>query len=190
MESPASPRLGVNAVILDRNRILLLQREDFHIWCLPGGLLELGESAAQGVIREAYEETGIEIELIRLVGVYSRPRWIAGAGHVLTFLARPVGGTLRHQPDEALDARYFDLDALPELLLWGHRRQIADALSGVGGSAVRSSHQSLPADWSITSRWDLYERRDGSGLPRDDFYRELEARVGPDEMSLDVEEIR
>lgn len=190
MDTPTSPRLGANAVILDGNRILLLQREDFHIWCLPGGLLELGESAADGVIREVHEETGIHIELVRLVGVYSRPYWIAGAGHVLTFLARPVGGALQHQPDEALDARYFDVGALPDVLLWGHRCQIADALSGVGGSAVRSSGQSLPVDWSITSRWDLYERRDKSGLPRDEFYRNMEARVGQDEMSLDVDEIR
>jgi ADP-ribose pyrophosphatase YjhB (NUDIX family) len=65
--------LGVNVAVIEDGRVLLTQREDFEVWCLPGGQVESGESLAQAAVREVREETGLHIELLRLVGIYSRP---------------------------------------------------------------------------------------------------------------------
>lgn len=84
--------LGVNISIIQNGKILLTKREDFEVWCLPGGAVDEGESLAQAAIREAREETGLEVELTRLVGVYSRPSWNGPGMHIVSFVARPVGG--------------------------------------------------------------------------------------------------
>ncbi len=62
--------LGVTVAVIDEDRILLTKREDFEVWCLPGGGVDPGESVAQAAIREAREETGLEVQLTRLVGIY------------------------------------------------------------------------------------------------------------------------
>ena len=64
------PTLGVNIAIIPDDKILLTERTDFEVWCLPGGEVEPGESLAQAALRETREETGLEVELTRLVGVY------------------------------------------------------------------------------------------------------------------------
>ncbi|SRR6266704_1975788 len=69
------PGVYAKVVVIDAGRILLVQREDFKTWGLPGGHVEDGESVAQAAVREVLEETGFEVELTRLVGIYIRPRW-------------------------------------------------------------------------------------------------------------------
>jgi ADP-ribose pyrophosphatase YjhB (NUDIX family) len=86
-------KLGANVAIIQSGRILLTKREDFEVWCLPGGHIDPRESLAQTAIREAHEETGLDIELLRLVGVYSRLSE-GGDMHLALFAARPIGGTL------------------------------------------------------------------------------------------------
>ena len=88
------PSLGVNIAIIRSGRILLTKREDLEVWCLPGGGVGAGESVAQAAVRESCEETGLEVQLIRLVGLYSRPGWRDGGDHVVLFAASPVGGVL------------------------------------------------------------------------------------------------
>jgi 8-oxo-dGTP pyrophosphatase MutT (NUDIX family) len=68
-------RLGCSAAIFDesRTRILLTRRADNGEWCLPGGLVEPGESVEETCIREVWEETGLHIKVTQLVGVYSNP---------------------------------------------------------------------------------------------------------------------
>jgi hypothetical protein len=73
----------------------------------------------------------VDVELTRLVGVYSRPNWRRGGDHSVLFAARPVGGELRTVTDETLDAAYFDPAELPDALLWYHHQRILDALGGV-----------------------------------------------------------
>ena len=68
-------RVGCSAVIFDENRkkVLLTQRTDNGRWCVPGGALESGESAAEACEREVWEETGLKVRATRLIGVYSNP---------------------------------------------------------------------------------------------------------------------
>jgi 8-oxo-dGTP pyrophosphatase MutT (NUDIX family) len=131
------PIFGPTVVVVQAGRVLLQLREDTATWCLPGGAIEPGESLAEAAVREVREETGLEVVLECVVGVYSKPRWRRGGGHDVVFRARPVGGDLsRADPAETLDVRYFAPDALPERLWWTHRRMLADALAGAVGVAV------------------------------------------------------
>ncbi len=179
------PTLGATVAIIQAGQILLTKREDFEVWCLPGGAVDPGESVAQAAIREAFEETGLEVQLTRLVGVYSKPGWSGGSLHLILFAAQPVGGRLQPAAAEVLDARYFARDALPEPLLLGHREQILDALNGVSGVA-----RAYTANWPLKqpmTRQELYQARDRSGLSRQQFYIQY-LQPPSEEMRLEVGE--
>lgn len=156
--------LDATAVILDAGRVLLLRRADFRTWALPGGGVEAGESAAQAAIREVREETGLDVALTALVGLYALPHWI-GNTHSAVFAARVCGGALRPHPSEALGAGYFPLDRLPAHLNWWHRQPIRDAAAGVGGSAVWYQDLRWPRTWPAPR--DVLALRDGGALPED-----------------------
>lgn len=154
------PTLGTNIAILAADRILLIQQADFGLWALPGGGVDAGESVAEAAIREAREETGLEVRLTRLVGVYSLPQWHQGGNHTILFTAEPVGGALlQGVTSEALDARYFASVALPDALVWWHRQRILDALQGVGGGNAWSQHAIWPFAPEIT-RQEIYRLRE------------------------------
>ena len=97
------PTYGVEIAVFDAGKVLLIKRRDLQVWALPGGGSDAGESVAQAAVRETREETGLEVELQHLVGVYSRPTWCQGGDHDLLFSARPVGGELIKEGDETLD---------------------------------------------------------------------------------------
>jgi ADP-ribose pyrophosphatase YjhB (NUDIX family) len=179
------PTLGVEIAILCSGQILLTQREDFETWCLPGGNVDAGESAAQAAVREAREETGLDVQLERLVGIYSMPRWGRGGAHVVVFAARPVGGSVQPQAGEVVAARYFEPDALPEPLLAWHGQRIRDALNGVGGSVAWSQAVVWPFEPDVT-RPALYELRDRSGLSRQEFYLHHFGQAGRADETLEV----
>src|SRR6478752_950065 len=72
---PKRPILGVGAIIIDSGRVLLVERGREPLkgyWSLPGGVLEVGEKLADGVRRETFEETGLEIELLSVVEIFER----------------------------------------------------------------------------------------------------------------------
>ena len=131
------PTYGAEMAIIESGKVLLIKRRDFAVWALPGGAIDAGESAAEAAVREAREETGLDVELLHMVGVYSRPAWSEGGDHDLLFAARPIGGTLISTSDETLDADFFAPDALPEPLIYWYRQRIIDALSGARGIARR-----------------------------------------------------
>jgi ADP-ribose pyrophosphatase YjhB (NUDIX family) len=162
------PTLGVLAVVIENDRILLTQRDDFAVWCLPGGAIEDGESLEQAAMRETFEETGVQARLTRLVGVYSQPHWHHGGHHFALFAGEPIGGALRLQAGETIDLGFFDPRALPEPLVWWHLQPIADALGGLGGVA-----RIIPGRWPFDirlNRDEIYALRDRSGLSRQEFY--------------------
>ena len=69
-DRPAPIPVGDAAVIDDDGRILLVQRADNQKWAMPGGAMDVGETPAEGVVREAFEETGVRCEVVALVGVF------------------------------------------------------------------------------------------------------------------------
>ena len=170
------PQFGVDVAIMNEGKILLTQREDFEVWCLPGGLVEKGESLVQTARREVLEETGLEVSIERLVGIYSMPGWSNGGSHEITFAGRPSGGELRPDPHEVLAAGWFGPDDLPEAVIPWQLQQIRDALAGVGGSAAWRQEFSWPFP-PESGRKEIYRMRDESGLSRQDFYRKHLARV-------------
>lgn len=163
--------LAVNVAVLHENKILLTQREDFETWILPSGGVEEGESLAQAAIRETKEETGLDVELTRLVGVYSRLGSFS-PGYMVLFAARPIGGEIQCQPGETIAVEWFDFDQLPSPLSAGHKRRIADAISGASGVAVLQEIN-LPEFSTSLSREQLVEMQTQSGLSRQEFYVKL-----------------
>jgi ADP-ribose pyrophosphatase YjhB (NUDIX family) len=162
------PVPAVIVALIDDGKILLTRREDFEVWCLPGGAVEEGESLAEAAIREAREETGLEVELTRLVGVYSRIGGMNHDVHAILFAARPVGGELKLQQGETIEIKYFPFTEIPDDLLFEHKRRIQDAIHEVSGIAVRQE-LSLPMESRLT-RQELYTLRDQSGMTRKQFY--------------------
>ena len=109
-EFPESPIVGVGAVVVDRGRVLLVQRRHEPSkgkWSLPGGILELGEALAEGVAREVLEETGLVVETVELVELIDRIQQEDGqAGArvqyhyvIADYLCRVVGGALQAATD-------------------------------------------------------------------------------------------
>src|SRR5438034_900415 len=117
-------RIGVYALIFEEERVLLAHRRDIDWWNLPGGGMELGETVEEAICREVREETGLEVVVEYLVGVYSKPQ---KQEVVLTFRCRATGGTLT-ATDESRACRYFALDTLPLNTLPKHRQRVEDAL--------------------------------------------------------------
>lgn len=165
------PNLAVNVAVLHEGKILLTQREDFETWILPSGGVDDGESLAQAAIRETKEETGLDVELTRLVGVYSRlGSW--WNGYMVLFAAKPVGGEIKCQEGETIAVQWFAFDQLPGPLSLGHQRRIQDAIEGVRGAVVLQEMK-LPKIPREHTREELYELRDRSGLPRQEFYLQM-----------------
>ena len=162
-------KVGVNIAIIQDDRILLTKREDFGVWCLPGGHVDKGESVAQAAIRETVEETGLTVRLTKLVGIYSIPKAKAWVNLIILFVAEPIEGTLKVQESEVVDVAFFHFDEVPANLLWGHRQRILDALYGNERNIVWLQH--VPFD-SATDRQELYKMRDESGLSREEFYQQ------------------
>ena len=160
--------LAVNVAVIHENKILLTQRDDFETWVLPSGGVEDGESIAKAALRETKEETGLDVELIRLVGVYSRISNISHV-HAILFTAKPVGGEIKCQEGETIAVEWFAFDELPSPLSAGHKRRIEDAISGMSGVAVLQEFK-LPEMTEGITRKELVELRDNSGLSRQDFY--------------------
>lgn len=167
--------LAAIVAVIDNGKVLLTKREDFEVWCLPGGGVEDGESLAEAAIREAKEETGVDVELTRLVGVYSRIGGMWSDVHAVLFAARPIGGELRLQPGETVEVKYFPFEEVPDNVLFGHKKRIEDAINDVSGVAVK---QELNIFEEVKpTRKELYAMRDRSGLPRQQFYLERIARA-------------
>ena len=179
------PTLGVNIAIIQNGEILLTKRRDFPVWCLPGGGVDDGESLAQATIREAREETGLDVALTQLVGLYSRPNWRNGGAHEVLFAARSVRGVLQCATDETVDARYFGPDKLPEPLLRWHYRRIFDALGGAA-AVVRRQNIGWPSSIGAKTRQELYELRDRGEVPMQAFLERFCGQPMPGDDRLQV----
>ncbi len=114
-------------VTIEGKLVAVLRRNEPHrgMAALPGGFVELGETAEQAVVREVREETGLETTVVRLVGVYSDPHRDP-RGHTVSvaYALELVGGTLR-AGDDARDVTLIDPDRLPPMA-FDHARIVAD----------------------------------------------------------------
>lgn len=118
--------IGVFGIIFDeQKRVLLVHRRDYDLWNLPGGTLEDFESPANAVNREVKEETGLEVEVVKLLGVYNKEN---KNDIVFSFLCKVVGGEITLN-DEADKIEYFEIDKLPANTVPKQVERIKDALS-------------------------------------------------------------
>jgi len=102
--------IGVFAIILDnKKRFLLCHRRDHDLWNLPGGGLEKGESPWEGVIRETKEETGLDVEIERVSGIYYKPE---KDEIVFQFVCKKIAGEIKLN-DEADKIEYFAYEYIP-----------------------------------------------------------------------------
>jgi 8-oxo-dGTP diphosphatase len=137
---------AASAIVRDEaGRVLLIRRGGGEGWSLPGGGMEPGDTIAGCVVREAFEETGLHVEPVRLVGVYSDPAF----QHVtypngdqvhyvsFSFECRVVGGTLAPDGDESLEVAYLAPGELPDSIWPGHVIRIRDALAGCESAFFR-----------------------------------------------------
>jgi ADP-ribose pyrophosphatase YjhB (NUDIX family) len=122
----------VASVVVVQDGHVLLHRKRSGIWSLPGGIVEADESVAEAAVREGQEETGLDLCLERLVGVYSRGDDL----HVVAFAASAIGGSLQIDEGEVWELRYFGLETLPDTLPPEMRMQIEATLAGAGGGMV------------------------------------------------------
>lgn len=119
-----TPKVAVGAAVVnDEGKLLLIQRADSGVWLYPTGWCDVGYSAPEVVVKEVLEETGIEVEPVRLIGVLDGLQ--LGASRVplysLVFLCRSVGGVLKPHELECLDAGWFGRDELPTDTLGSER---------------------------------------------------------------------
>ncbi|MFX1474424.1 MAG: NUDIX domain-containing protein [Promethearchaeota archaeon] len=124
-----SPLLAVDAVIfLEDGSVVLVRRGNPPFqgwWALPGGGCEVGETVEQALQREVEEETGLIVEPVQLIGIFSEPDRDP-RGHVVSiaFIAKPTGGQLRAGSDAANVQAFLQV---PQKLAFDHKRILSAA---------------------------------------------------------------
>lgn len=142
---PDEIRPGVAAVVVNDAEVLLLKRADKEQWALPTGTVERCEPVREAIVREVEEETGLQIAVERLTGVYSHPEqqvfsYPSGkAVHFVTtcFLCSVEEGTLEADEDEAVEVEFFDVDDLPSNMLSMQPQWLTDATEKRDATAIR-----------------------------------------------------
>lgn len=119
-------------------RVLLQRRQrDGEVWGFPGGIMDLGEAAHETAIREVKEETGLDVEVVSLLGVYTKYFETLDNGdqcQCVSFMyhMRPIGGALTVDNVETFELRFFEKHAMPQLHSEQHRQFASDAIAGAG----------------------------------------------------------
>ena len=123
-------------VFIRKNGTILLVKQDYghQFWSLPGGVMEEGESIDQTAVREVKEETGLDIRLGKLIGVYSKPSEGALA---MTFEGNVVGGELRAD-NEIIEVCYFPLANIPENIRDHLRQRVEDFKAALPHTVIRT----------------------------------------------------
>lgn len=139
-------KIGCAAIIFDptRQKILLTRRTDNGRWCLPGGAMEPGETAAEACIREVWEETGLQVEVVKLIGVYSSPHRVTAYADgnrfqfvSFSFEALITGGTLGLS-EETTAYGYFALAEMTTMdVMEHHIERMRDALVDQAAAFIR-----------------------------------------------------
>ena len=127
MPAPKTPLLAVDIIVELDGQLLLIERKHApHGWALPGGFVDIGESPAHAAIREAKEETSLDVELVAQLHAYGAPdRDPRGHTVSIVYIARALPGSVARAADDAKNLRTFPLSALPELA-FDHATILAD----------------------------------------------------------------
>jgi ADP-ribose pyrophosphatase YjhB (NUDIX family) len=147
---PTSRKPSASVVVRDEaGRVLMLLRTDNDLWTIPTGGLKTGETIRECGVRECREETGVDIEVTGLAGVFSDP------GHVIAYLrdgkvtevrqpvnvclhARPVGGLLSPAPDEARQVSWVSVEEIDRLPIHpAIRARVTHALQSPGSPLIQ-----------------------------------------------------
>lgn len=123
----AMSHAGVAAVVFDgpKQKFLLVKRRDVPVWVLPGGGIDPGESPETAAVREVFEESGVEVRILRKVAKYSANGWLSAETHV--FECEVVGG-VPGPSDETTAAGFFALEDYPAPVFPVHRNWVLDTL--------------------------------------------------------------
>lgn len=127
-----NPVPTVDIIITTGDKIVLIRRKNEPLgWAIPGGFIDFGESAENAAVREAKEETGLDVELTGLLGVYSDPKRDPRTHTISTVFLAKAQGTPKAD-DDALDIGLFDKDNLPEEIVFDHKKILEDFFKSVG----------------------------------------------------------
>lgn len=114
-----------------QGEVLLQKRADSNQWGFPGGAIEIGETPQMAAVREVKEETGLDVEAGKLIGIYTDcdmkyPNGDQAQSICIAFEMKIVGGELLCDQEESLELRYFPLDQMPELFCRQHEELLRD----------------------------------------------------------------
>jgi ADP-ribose pyrophosphatase YjhB (NUDIX family) len=137
----------------DSKRVLLVRHVEGNDWTTPGGMIEPYETPSDAAVREMWEETGLYVELTRIIGVFGgelcsstysngdKMAWVS-----TLFGARPIRGTLKPDGQESLEARYFDRSEINEVRYKPHVKLFLDAAYSPKHEAYFQQPTWQPAD--------------------------------------------
>lgn len=143
---PNEVRPGVGAVVLDdEDRVLLVKRSDKETWALPTGNIEKCESVTEAIVREVQEETGLDVTVERLTGIYSNPAqqiFTYPSGESIQYLTccfacSVDGGSVRADHEETVAVEFCDIHQLPRTMLEMQREWISHAIRNRDSPAVQ-----------------------------------------------------
>lgn len=150
--------LGAFAVVFDSDdRVLVSHRRDLDLWNLPGGRVQVGELPDATVVREVREETGLDVEVVRLTGVYGRGD--GRADIVFTFECAVLAGSLV-VTEEADLHEWFAVDELPVNTIPKQVARIRDALQGEPTPVFRTLSEPSGREWLEILDRDTVQQRD------------------------------
>ena len=128
---------GAVVIIEDKQGRILLQKRAYpkETWGLPGGLMELGESTEQTAAREVLEETGLKVNNLQLLNVYSGERHFSIAENgdqfyivTIAYLCKDYEGKMQIDGSESVDIQFFERDCFPVKMVGSHREMVQDYL--------------------------------------------------------------
>jgi 8-oxo-dGTP diphosphatase len=128
--NPRNPIPTVDIIIENRGGIILIKRKNLpEGWALPGGFVDYGESLESAALREAKEETGLDIELIRQFHTYSDPKRDS-RHHTITTVYIAEAKGIATAGDDAKETGIFRREAIPEKIAFDHKEILNDYFTG------------------------------------------------------------